>query len=245
VTGWKCWDWANGGALQDSDGMPDMTAPDKARCPTGNRPHTMAEDSDGNIWVSLKFGAVARLTNPKHITGDVRDPRNWRIMNAGGEGLEKDIIFYIKGNAKGTAIWANLFKSNQLIYVGRPTDEVPEAKHYDIALPSHLADLPHAGDSAGETGAFPAGISVLDNGDALFTIYRKFGVVGKMSVDGDTALTSIPGSDDAFLHLDFNVDPDADGGDEVVKLWLVASNNAYPIMKTGPTVQEIFHKVPY
>ena len=49
-----------------------MDAGDKERCPTGNRPHTMAEDKDGNIWVSLKFGAVARLSRPQ----DIADPRD-------------------------------------------------------------------------------------------------------------------------------------------------------------------------
>ena len=26
-------------------------------CPTGTRPHALAEDSDGNVWVALKSGA--------------------------------------------------------------------------------------------------------------------------------------------------------------------------------------------
>jgi len=199
----------------------------------------MAEDADGNIWVSLKFGAVGRLRRPQDIT-DIQDPANWQIMNAGGEGLEKDVIFYIKGNKAGTAIWANLFKSNQLVYVGNPTDDKPIEKHFDVSLPKALANRPHSGDSAGEVGAFPAGIRVLDSGAALFTVYRKFGLVGKMSTNGETALAKIPDNDDAFLHLDF-VNGE-DGTDEIVQLWLLASNNAYPIMKTGPSVQEVFHK---
>ena len=126
----------------------------------------------------------------------------------------------------------------QLVYVGNPTDDIPEAKHYDISLPKELAGRAHKVDKT--YGADPAGIRVLANGDALFSIYRKFGMVGKMTTTGETALTNIPDNDDAFLHLDFHVDEN--GKDEVIKLWLLASNNAYPIMKTGETVQEVYHK---
>ena len=103
VTGWKCCDTVKG----------DCESEDvEERCPRGNTPHTLTEDSAGNIWVSLKFGAVARLTNPKLITNPM-DPKNWFIQKAyPGDVVERTIVFYIKANVKGDTVYANGFKNN-------------------------------------------------------------------------------------------------------------------------------------
>jgi len=103
VTGWKCCDTVEGDCeSEDID----------ARCPRGNTPHTITEDSAGNIWVSLKYGAVARLRNPALIT-DPKDPANWFIVKAyPGDEITRTIVFYIKANEKGDTVYANGFKNN-------------------------------------------------------------------------------------------------------------------------------------
>lgn len=224
VTGWKCCDTTS----EESD----CTSPDpKKRCPRGNNPHSMAEDSAGNIWVSLKDGAVARLKNPSLIT-DPRNPLNWYIKKAfSGQHKKATIVFYIQGNQRGDTIWANSYMSNQLLHIADPTAESPTVHIYDIPLPASVAGTGHEGEHSGMQGAFPSGLRVLNNGGVLFTMYRRFGMLGKMEPGGKATFMDIPNSKDAFLHLDFI--PSADDS-TTFTLWLLASSNAFPVDKKHP-----------
>jgi len=72
------------------------------------------------------------------------------------------------------------------------------------------------------TGAFPAGLRVLNDGSCLFGLYNRLGSIGKMSPSGKVTFLTLPGKD-AFLHLDFFPSDD----DSSMTLWLLASSGDF------------------
>jgi len=150
-----------------------------ATCPTGTRPHALAEDSDGNLWIALKTGALARLK----LNGDWSGPADWFLQNLGRGSLP----FFVGASPSGHSIWANSISYHELFNVYSPTDDVPTVALISLdnpllytdgkLTPTASADNSCPSASIMHAGPRPAGLVVLPSGAAVVTLYNSVGAL--------------------------------------------------------------------
>ena len=161
--GWRCYSCAD--------------ASTTSNCSAGARPHTLAEDSAGNIWVTLKTGALARL-RPLTANG----PPEWWIQGLGVGSRP----FYVATDADGASVWVNSVTSVNLFHVGDPTADSPTVvrvpleheRGFGFGPPVSLSDLLHCPPDGDDDGPRPASFVVLPHGAGVVAaLYQKVGVL--------------------------------------------------------------------
>lgn len=230
VTGWTCFDWSAAATATEP-------------CLTGTHPHTMTEDQDGNLWITLKnVGAIARLRNPDKTTSP-----EWRIYDLSRNGTNVvhtftnhgkratgPFPFYIQSDGKDT-IWFNSITTSQIGVITNSTQDIPPSPIlFTISHPK------------AKNNVRPGVLKVVkETGGAIFTLYQKIGtvavaqipppnVVGQQQHDPNKVVV-LPWSEssnhvgliklthsDAFLAIDSAVQKNG-----LLTLWLAASSNDF------------------
>lgn len=204
-TGWSCVDRSV--SLQERTKLGN-------NCPTGAHPHTVAEDGDGNLWVTLKnVGAIARLRNPDLITDFTDAKNNWRIYDLSNDGTNIDpesgsgpLPFYVQTDGRDT-VWFNSITTGQIGVIKKATQEVPLVPVlFEVSIEEE-SDLALKDDPIFEQGTTsrPGAFQVIhETGDVLLTVYNKYGSV---------VIVRDPAVDELEALIEDTYDGDASGSE--------------------------------
>ena len=173
VGGWDCFSCIDRGGTPDH---PSFTS----NCSRGTRPHMLAQDKHGGIWVALKTGALARL-RLTHWSA----PPDWFIQDLGVGALP----FYVQAATGGDAIWVNSVTANNMFFVEDPQAEHPRVTRvplqhelgFGVGPPESYTTLlscpPQTSAHVEDSNARPGGFVVLPDGGIVATLYQRAGAV--------------------------------------------------------------------
>uniref|UniRef100_A0A0G4H658 Uncharacterized protein n=1 Tax=Chromera velia CCMP2878 TaxID=1169474 RepID=A0A0G4H658_9ALVE len=249
----------------------DFTAERGAGCPTGAHPHTLTEDSEGNLWITLKnAGAIARLRNPALY--DPLDPSSWLVFQIPQRtdrlGAPGPLTFYIDQSKDKHYIWFNSITTSTVGVVKNPT--APSPVFNMIPLDTGFAAWVSSRSRGERDNAHPGGLKALRDGRCLVPLYNKMGAIAIVQppeesekiflqteggnsaqpfeiveMDGDTAEKHVKFVNVTSSHDAFlHLQAEEDEAAGTFTVWLLGSSNDFTGFRNGSTELQREYRAP-